>query len=294
MSSDSSDPTPSNTPIDVAVEGLVLRPDAFRTPVPGSEPTDGKVTIATAHAAAAREKADFSITNSLQSIPLWALIPIIGVGIAAGSYLNPNLGLGPNVKGYNYALELPGDAGDVTQAADENDPKVWIAKGKGIYSNNCAVCHGPGGEGLPGQFPPLKNSEFVIHGEQVPTAILLRGIAGPLQVNGKGYNGVMNPLGAGMSAKQLAQLLSYIRNDWGNKASIIYDDQITEFKKTLTVSTPFSEAELRAIPIDSNLPPSKKAAPPADGAAPAAAGAPAAAPAAGTPVTTPAPAAPAK
>lgn len=288
MSSDSSDPTPSNTPIDVAVEGLVLRPDAFRTPVPGSEPSDGKVTIAQSHAAAAREKADFSISNSLQSIPLWALIPIIGVGIAAGSYLNPNLGLGPNVKGYNYALELPSDAGTVGPAADENDPKVWLAKGKATYSTACAVCHGPGGEGLPGQFPPLKGSEFVIHGEQLPVSILLRGIAGPLQVNGKGYNGVMNPLGAGMSAKQLAQVLSYIRNEWGNKASIIYDDQITEFKKTLTSSTPYNEAELRAIPVDANLPPSKKSAPPADGAAPAAAGA--TAPAAGAPVTAPAPA----
>lgn len=287
MSSDSSDPTPSNTPIDVAVEGLVLRPDAFRTPVPGSEPSDGKVTIAQSHAAAAREKADFSITSSLQSIPLWALIPIIGVGIAAGSYLNPNLGLGPNVKGYNYALELPGDAGDLVAEQPETDPKVWLAKGKALYSNNCVVCHGAGGEGLPGQFPPLKGSEFVIHGEQLPVSILLRGIAGPLQVNGKGFNGVMNPLGAGMSPKQLAQILSYIRNEWGNKASIIYDDQITEFKKTLTSSTPFSEAELRAIPVDANLPPSKKSAPPADGAAPAAA------PAAGAAVTTPAAAAPA-
>ena len=77
--------------------------------------------------------------------------------------------------------------------------------------------------------------------------------------------------------------MSYIRNEWGNKASMVYDDQVAELRKTLASRTgPYTEAELKAIPADANLPPSKHglvdpAVPVAAGAAPAAAPAPAAA-----------------
>lgn len=277
MSSDTSDPTPSNTPIDVAVEGLVLRPDAFQTPVQAKDDSDAKSNVASYHAAVAREKGDFTVNSSVRSIPLWALIPIIGVGIAAGSFLGPNLALGPNVKGYDYPLTFPEGVDGGSAVVDESDPKVWIAKGKAEYATVCASCHQPTGEGVPGQFPPLKDSEWVINGEKRVVAILLHGIVGPLQVNGKAFNGAMPAQGALKNNKSIAQLASYIRNEWGNKASLIYDDQVGEIRKELSSRTgPFSEADLQAIPKDANLPPSKKAAPPA---APASApAAPAAAP----------------
>ena len=91
----------------------------------------------------------------------------------------------------------------------------------------------------------------------------------------------MQPLGAGLPDKDLAQLLSYIRNEWGNKASIIYEDQVKAVRKELGNRSPYSEAELRAIPADANAPASewieklKAGAAPAGGA-PAAAAPPAA------------------
>lgn len=276
MSTDSSKPTEAHSPIDIAVEGLVLRPEVFNTPGPGAG-DDGKLNVWPAHAAAAREKADLPVIRS-QGFPLWSLIPLIGVAIAAGSYLGPNLAFGPNVKGYTYELTPPDGESGVGAEVDEYDPKIWVAKGKATYNTACVSCHGATGEGSPGVYPPLKASEFVVHGEARPVIILLRGVHGSLTVNGKTYNGVMNPLGAGMSSKQLAQLVSYIRSDWGNNASIVYDDQITEYKKTMTSSASMTEAELRAIPEEEHLPPSKKG--PGGAAAAPAAAAPAPAPAA--------------
>ena len=291
MSTDSSKPTEAHNPVAVAVEGLVLRPEVFNTPGPDAG-DDGKPNLWPSHAAAAaREKADFPIIRD-NTFPLWALIPIIGVVLAAGSFLGANMALGPNVKGYAYELTPPDGEAAGGPELDEYDPKVWLAKGKAIYSVQCIACHGPGGEGLAGVNPPLKASEFVIHGEVRPVAILLRGIVGALQVNGKAYNGVMQPLGANMTSKQLAQLISYIRSDWGNGASIVYDDQITEFKKTLTGTALYPEAELRAIPQDANLPPSKHGgAAPADPAAVSASAAPTAPAPAAAPAPAPAPAA---
>ncbi len=272
MSSDSSDNTPAHNPIDVAVEGLVLRPDAFNSPVLGSTDADRRrPSIADVHAAVAREKGDLGVSAS-QTFPLWALIPIIGVVLAAGSFLGANMAMGPNLKGYDYALELPAGEGGGGPPVDEFDPKVWLAKGKAEYAQACVACHQPTGEGMAGQFPPLKASEYVINGEERLVALLLHGIVGPLQVNGKSYNGAMPAQGALKNNKQVAQIASYIRNEWGNSASIIYDDQVAELRKTLASRTSsYSEAELKTIAQDANLPPSKRAVAPA---VPVAAGSP--------------------
>ena len=298
MSTDSSKPTEAHTPIDVAIEGLVLRPEIFNTPGPHAH-DDGKPNLWPPHAAAAaREKADLSLAAS-NVFPLWALIPIIGVVLAAGSFLGANMALGPNVKGYSYELTPPdGEAASAIEL-DEYDLSVWKAKGKAEYATVCASCHQASGEGVPGLYPPLKDSEYVIHGEQRVIALLLHGIVGPLQVNGKSYNGAMPAQGAVKNNKAVAQIASYIRNDWGNQASIIYDDQVAFLRKELAARTvSYVEADLKAIPQDANLPPSKHggAPPAADAAAaipvaavaPAAASPPAAAPAA---AATPAPAA---
>ncbi len=264
MSSDSSDTTLSNTPLDVAVEGLVLRADAFATPVDGRDPAPVMESVSLAHAAVRREKADLALAPVWRSIPLWALIPIIGIGIAAGAYLGPNFALGPNLKGFLSPLDLPEGEGPGGAAVDEYDPKVWLAKGKGEFATVCASCHQGTGEGVPGLYPPLKNSEWVINGEERVIAILLHGIAGQIQVLGKTYNGAMPAQGAVKNNKALAQLASYIRNEWGNKASLIYDDQIVELRKKLSTRTgPYTAAELEAIPQQGNLPPSKHGGPPA-------------------------------
>lgn len=239
--------------------------------------------VARMHAAVAREKSD----PMAQSTPvsLGIIAAIAGIAMIAGSYYGANKGADlsvANTKGYDYPRTFAGvkeiGGGEMTPL-EKHQPANWIAFGQSVYANSCSSCHQPDGGGVPGQFPHLKNSEFVINGEELLTAILLHGIAGNLTVDGKAFTGVMMPLGTtSLNDTQLAQVLSYIRNSWGNTASVIYEDQIKEARKTLGTRASYSDSELRALDKTKALPPSKwpdelkKA---AGGAAPAAPPAPA-------------------
>jgi len=254
-----------------------------------SAPTDNidyehTSNVARLHAAVAREKSDPVAAPT--PIPITIIAAITVVGMIAGSYFGGNTGTDfsvANVKGYDYPAKYDGvqeASSGVMDPKTEREPNNWIAAGKALYSTSCSSCHQPTGQGVPGTTPPLAGSEFVIKGEKQVIAILLYGLSGPLTVNGKSYNGQMQSQG-GRPNKEIAQLVSFIRNEWGNKASIVYDDQVKAVRDELGARSVYTEAEIRAIGENENAPPSEwpaKLSAPAG--APPAAAAPAAAPAA--------------
>jgi mono/diheme cytochrome c family protein len=234
--------------------------------------------VARLHSAAAREQGQPQVKQS--PISLW-MLPVLGaVFMSAGTFFGGNIGStwsAAMLGSYDDKLTPPEDAGGGAAApmSDEElrSPENWLAAGKAVYGNNCASCHQPTGLGAPGQYPPLKGAEFVINGERRLTAILLHGISGKLTVDGKDYNGQMQPLGYAMTDKQLGQLLSYVRNEWGNKGSLLYDDQIKALRKELGSRPAYNETELRAIDANASAPasewPAKIAAKGAGASAPA-------------------------
>ena len=148
--------------------------------------------------------------------------------------------------------------------------------------------------GQPGLIPPLGGSEWVTGNEKRLTMILLKGVMGPMKVKGASFNGVMPPWEAALNDKKIAAVLTYIRQEWGNKAGPITPAQVAAAKKEFAAKkVSWTEAELLQIPEDAKL----------EGAAPAggapAGGAPAAptsaspAPATAPAVAAAAPAAPA-
>lgn len=244
--------------------------------------------VARMHAAAARESGD--PTANATPISLGVVAGLIGIAMLAGSYFGGNKGKdlsAANIKGYDYPREYDGVAGAGGGELDPlqlHQPENWIAAGKALFSTNCQSCHQASGAGVPGTYPPLAGSEFVINGEKRPISILIHGLNGSVIVNGKAYNGQMPPQGAKPNT-EIAQLLSYIRSEWGNKASIIYEDQVAAVRKEIGTRSGYTGDEIRALPADASAPPSvwpdklkAAAGPPAAGAAPAAK--PAAAPAA--------------
>jgi mono/diheme cytochrome c family protein/plastocyanin len=138
------------------------------------------------------------------------------------------------------------------------------ARGKKIFVANCATCHQANGMGVAGQYPPLAGSEYALGGTRRLGMIVLKGLQGPLQVRGAQYgSAVMQPWEKTLTDAKIADVLTYIRSDWGNNAPPVAPEGIAALRKELASrSDSFTEADLQAVPADANLPGSSEAAAP--------------------------------
>lgn len=89
--------------------------------------------------------------------------------------------------------------------------------GAQLYAAKCAACHQASGLGIPGVFPPLSGSEWVLGSDKVLVQIPLHGVSGPLQVKGETYNGAMPSFNA-LADEEIAAVLTFVRSQWGNNA----------------------------------------------------------------------------
>ncbi len=120
--------------------------------------------------------------------------------------------------------------------------------GAQLFATQCAACHQPSGQGLPGVFPPLDGSEWVAAPGRVIANILLHGVTGSLTVKGQGFSGAM-PSFARLNDAELAAVASHVRGAWSNKAAPVEADLFeSERKAGAARSVPFAgEAELDAL-----------------------------------------------
>ena len=91
---------------------------------------------------------------------------------------------------------------------------IQVERGKKTYLTSCFACHMANGEGLPAVFPPLANSDYLKADKDRAVKIVLKGLNGPITVNGKPYNNVMPP--QDFTDDQVADVLTYVMNSWGN------------------------------------------------------------------------------
>ncbi|MGB7420494.1 MAG: cytochrome c [Comamonas sp.] len=118
--------------------------------------------------------------------------------------------------------------------------------GAAIFAANCAACHQPSGEGLPGVFPPLDGSEWVHGSPKILANIVLHGIDGEITVKGNTYKGQM-PAFPQLSDDELAGVLSYIRGAWSNKNEPVAADLLAQERKSGR-TTPFESGDaLKAL-----------------------------------------------
>jgi len=138
------------------------------------------------------------------------------------------------------------DSEDITLAEESTTKEAtvgvptWladqIASGKEIYSQvtpgggMCVACHLPNGLGQPGAFPPLDRSDWVLGDKERLIKISIHGLQGEVFVNGEKYVGIMQgfgqPLGSPLNDQQIADVLTYIRNEWGNSVSAISPEEV--------------------------------------------------------------------
>lgn len=117
-----------------------------------------------------------------------------------------------NAEFETIAAELKEQGGGIVEVAAD-DP---IALGEKIYMANCMACHQVTGQGMPGAFPPLAGSDWTGKDPDMLARIVIAGMQGPIMVNGTEYNSIMAPLGAVLSDEDIANVLTYVRQAWGN------------------------------------------------------------------------------
>ncbi len=112
---------------------------------------------------------------------------------------------------------------------DESGKKQYLL-GQAVYQRegHCVTCHQANGAGLEPAFPPLTNSPWVAGDPERLVKIALNGLMGPLEVNGKKYDGAvpMTPFGGMLSDDEIAAVLTYVRNSFGNRAVPIEGSQV--------------------------------------------------------------------
>jgi mono/diheme cytochrome c family protein len=89
-------------------------------------------------------------------------------------------------------------------------------RGKKVYELNCQTCHSEDGQGAEGVFPPLAKADYLMQNRARSIRQVLHGARGTMVVNGKTYTGEM-PAQGGLSDADIADVLNYVRNSWGNQ-----------------------------------------------------------------------------
>jgi mono/diheme cytochrome c family protein len=124
----------------------------------------------------------------------------------------------------------------------ENGKKLYNAAG------SCVACHMADGKGQPGSIPPLAGSGWLKDNPDRTIAIVLRGLAGPILVDHKRYYGAMPPQ-LMFDDEQIALMVTYVNNAWGNKGAVVEADRVAKLRKELPMAVYTPETILKAFPF---------------------------------------------
>ena len=180
------------------------------------------------------------------TVPIWLIVVLFLLLYWGAVYFDEHGGwFEPKV----YTPYVSADEVKAFQVGGGPDP---IALGFAIYNRpTCSACHQANGMGQPGQYPPLVGSDLV--NEKDPGRIIrivLYGLQGPnLVVSGKPFNtgSAMVPWGAVLNDEEIADVLTYVRNDWGNKAPFVTAEQVRAVRAKVPPRAPFSPDEIMQI-----------------------------------------------
>jgi mono/diheme cytochrome c family protein len=100
-----------------------------------------------------------------------------------------------------------------------------MTRGKQVYLQVCLACHQADAGGVQGMNPPLIKTTYVLGAKTPLIKIVLNGMTGPVTINGDDFHNVMAPH-SDLTDQQIADVLTYIRNSFGNKASAVTVAQV--------------------------------------------------------------------
>lgn len=124
------------------------------------------------------------------------------------------------------SLARAGKAGGTASGGDPLTHGQLMENGRKIFDNTCAACHQANGQGMPGVFPPLAKSDFLMADKERAIRVLMNGLKGRITVNGKTYDGEMPKLP--LTDTDIASVLTYVRNSFGNSGDAVTLEQVAK------------------------------------------------------------------
>jgi mono/diheme cytochrome c family protein len=170
----------------------------------------------------------------------YAVWLFFGIMIGWGAtYLGLQAGSGEVIGGDQRTISSPTTVSDADIKVD----------GSAVFKNVCVACHQQTGLGIPGAFPPLAGSEWVLGSPKIPVRIILKGLQGAIDVKGATFNGVMPAFETQLKDEEIAAVVNYVRKEWGNTATDeISKSEVTKLRQELKDRTQaWSASELKEL-----------------------------------------------
>ena len=161
------------------------------------------------------------------------LVPIFLIFIAAGLLFWAGIYIAHNTGRFDpLAYDPHPPKKEVRELSPEERLQSTLAKGSRLYKKNCQQCHQAQGQGIPGVYPPLAGSPWVLGNPERAAAIVIGGLVGRINVLGKEYNNAMASLSQ-LSDKDIAAVLTYIRmnESWNLRDTAVSPEQVAAVRR---------------------------------------------------------------
>ena len=123
--------------------------------------------------------------------------------------------------------DQPGDEDEVVALTLAQ--KIRFQEGSELYVLVCGTCHQPDGRGLDGLAPPILNSERILGSKERLVRIVLHGLQGPIEVEGREWDMTMPGL-AVLDDHQISGLLTYVRREWGHEGTPVDPGEVSRVR----------------------------------------------------------------
>lgn len=166
----------------------------------------------------------------MKTLKLIAVLVLVTLIASCGNSEKKTTNTQPTTPKTKHSKET--ESNDVAEnSSTENTLDGKIASGKAIYQRTCVACHQANGTGIPNAFPPLAKSDYLNEDIDRAIDIVLRGKTGEITVNGTTYNSVMTK--QDISSSEVADVLTYIYNSWGNNKTDVTTAQVNKIKNNI-------------------------------------------------------------
>jgi len=112
-----------------------------------------------------------------------------------------------------------------TKATASSSLKSTMQRGELVYKSVCLTCHQADGGGVPRMNPPLIKTKWVLGDKTKLITLMLKGMNEPIEIEDEEYHNPMPPH-AQLSDQQIADVLTFVRNSFGNKASMVTSSEV--------------------------------------------------------------------